>query len=429
MSPTTASATRARIVATEPHRIIRLRPNRSDAIPATGPLKALQRFPESQWGVYVQDDWIVAPRLTLNLGLRYEYYTPVIEKNGNMYNVGGDPFGPFAPRGLRAWNPDRNNFGPRFGMAWDISGNQKNVIRLGAGVFYSPNTYREVTILGNDPALPYEVRVFRSEAPDLRYPVNILDPATFANLPVTANRLTFDRNQRTTYSEQWSAHYQREVVRNLAWQIGYVGNRGLKLLTVRFLNDFDPALNCRRPVPSIGRISYQEHSGNSAFHSLQTSLTKPFSHGFTFNTHYTWGRGVTYGGVDSTTAFGNNMVQDPACFRCSRSRSIADIGHNFVLDGAWEVPAHRWAGAPSGALKVLLDGWQVNGIIPMFTGRPVNILSGRDNRGNGDSRPQRPHYMGGDVLVEGYRTCNNHQFLPPQRNLWVNSGSGNRPRL
>jgi len=372
---------------------------------------ALQRFQESQWGVYVQDDWRAAPRLTLNLGLRYEYYTPVIERNGNMYNVVGDPFGPFAPRGLRAWNPDRNNFGPRFGMAWDISGNQKNVIRLGAGVFYSPNTYREVTILGNDPALPYEVRVFRSEAPDLRYPVNILDPATFAKLPVTSNRLTFDRSQRTTYSEQWSAHYQREVVRNLAWQIGYIGNRGLKLLTVRFLNDFDPALNFRRPVPAFGRISYQEHSGNSAFHSLQTSLTKRFSHGFTFNTHYTWGRGVTYGGVDSTTAFGNSMVQDPACFRCSRSRSIADIGHNFVLDGAWEVPAHRWAGAPSGALRFLLDGWQVNGIIRMFTGRPINILSGRDNRGNGDSGPQRPHYIGGDVLVAGYRSSNNHQFL------------------
>src|SRR5207247_8204680 len=86
----------------------------------------MRTFHESQWGFYAQNDWRVSSRLTLNLGLRYEYYSPVTEVNGNVYNIAGDPYGPFAPRGTAVWNPDKNNFGPRFGLAWDMGGNSKN---------------------------------------------------------------------------------------------------------------------------------------------------------------------------------------------------------------------------------------------------------------------------------------------------------------
>ena len=100
----------------------------------------LRRLRESDWGFYVQDDFRVSSRLTVNLGLRYEYFSPVSERDGLLFNVVSDPFGPFRKQGEPIWEKDLNNFGPRFGLAWDVQGNSKNVIRAGAGVFYSPNT-------------------------------------------------------------------------------------------------------------------------------------------------------------------------------------------------------------------------------------------------------------------------------------------------
>jgi outer membrane receptor protein involved in Fe transport len=211
----------------------------------------LRRYESSHWGAYIQDDWRICPNLTLNLGVRYEYYSPPVEKIGNFFwNVVDDPFGAFAPQGTPPWEPDRNDFGPRFGLAWDIRGDAKTVVRAGAGVFYAPNTFRELTIMGNPPELPYDVTVFRTSFPDLSYPTNILDGSFDpTNVPGGVSRQSFDRFQRTTYSEQWTLNVQREIMPDLAFEIGYVGNRGLKVLGTHFFNEIEPEL----PGPEFQR--------------------------------------------------------------------------------------------------------------------------------------------------------------------------------
>ncbi len=259
-----------------------------------------------------------------------------------------------------------------------------------------------MTILSNPPELPFDITLFRRELGELRYPVNILD-GSFDVRRFLVGRQTFDRNQRITYSTQWTANVQRAIFRDLAFELGYAGNRGLKLLGTRFLNEINPALPAGRTNPAIGRISYQEHAGNSAYHSLQSSVRKRFSQGFAFNGHYTWGHGVAYGGVDQGTAFGNPTIQDHTNWRGSRGRYAQDIRHTFTFDLAWDVPLDRWLAAKSGFAKKATRGWQFNSIVNMRTGVPMRIESGRDNRGNDDSGPQRPDYVGGQARFDNHR--------------------------
>lgn len=370
----------------------------------------LRRLYETQWGFYVQDDFRLSSRLTLNLGVRYEYFTPVKERDGMLFNVVDDPFGPFRSQGEAIWEPDKNNFGPRFGLAWDIGGDSKNVIRAGGGVFYAPNTYREVTALVNPPDAPYTLQLSSAEFPDLRYPVDALniDPSGFAAPPL---RNVFDPMQRTSYSNQWSFDYQRQISQDFVATVGYVGNHGVKLLTLHWLNDLDPVTGLR-PNPNVGRISYQEHSGMSVYHSLQATFRKRLSRGVMFNGHYTFGKAIEQGGVDAMTASGTSRVQDHLNIRASRGRAINDINHNFVLDFSWDVPFLALFNPNSGAARTILGGWQFLGIMSTRSGSPLLITSGRDNYGLGTTSGQRPDLVAGvPVLVDDYRTSNDHTYL------------------
>ena len=402
----------------------------------------LRRFQESQWGVYFQDDWRVAPNLTLNIGLRHEYYTPPIEsRGGHVFNVIDSPFGDYAPMGTPPWDADKNNFGPRFGLAWDIGGDSKTVLRLGGGLFYSPNTYREVTILSNPPELPYDLTIFKGTTPKelVDFPINVVAPGFDISVLGPPSRQTFDRSQRTTYSEQWSINVQRQLVPDLVAEVGYVGNRGLKLLATKFHNEIIPGLGDQLGRPpelvtrdrrdtEIGRISYQQHSGNSNYHAMEWSLKKRFSRGFMFNGHYTWSHGINYSGIDRVTAFGNGTIQDQDNWRASRGRSFTDIRHNLSLDGAWELQADRKLGFDSGIGKKFFEGWQFNWIVSLRTGTPIlGISSGRDTRGNNSSNVQRADYVGGEGRFSDYRSnrilLNRDAFANPCLNAGFTSDS------
>jgi hypothetical protein len=373
----------------------------------------LRRLRESDWGFYVQDDFRVSSRLTVNLGLRYEYFSPVSERDGLLFNVVSDPFGPFRKQGEPIWEKDLNNFGPRFGLAWDVQGNSKNVIRAGAGVFYSPNTYREVTAMVNPPDKPYTLQISNRDFPNLRYPINVAS-LDLKGFPGLATRNLFDPLQRTTYSIQWSLDYQRELTRDLVATVGYVGNHGVKALTLHWLNEVNFATGSR-PNPSTGRVSYQEHSGMSNYDALQLSLKKRFAQTYMFNLHYTFGKALELGGIDNMTASGVSNVQDHRNIRQSRGRQIVDIRHNLSLDHSWDIPFERWFGATSPVMRGIAGGWQLFGILSLRTGTPFVIQSGRDNYGLGSSAAQRPDLVAGaPVYLDGYRESSLHQYINRQ---------------
>ncbi|HUQ95421.1 MAG TPA: TonB-dependent receptor, partial [Bryobacteraceae bacterium] len=180
-------------------------------------------------GIFFQDDFRLRRDVTLNLGIRYEYFSPPIELNGRLYNVASSPYGPFRQKGEAVWNSDRNNFGPRAGLAWDMFGSSRNVIRMGAGVYYSDNPLRGLTLITRPPSRPASLVLSRGDSPNLRYPVDPfnIDPAL---LIAPVSRTIIDPHHRTTYAVLWSFDYQRQITPSTAATIGYIGNHGVKQL-------------------------------------------------------------------------------------------------------------------------------------------------------------------------------------------------------
>jgi hypothetical protein len=313
------------------------------------------------------------------------------------------PYGPVRPPGSGAWEPDYNNFGPRFGLSWDIDGRSKNVVRTGFGMFYNDNMLRHVSLLLNVPDRPLTVVLDRRDFPNIRYPVDVaaVNPAQFGG-PVS--RTLEDPFHRTTYTEQWSFDYQRELVKDWGVSIGYIGNRGVKLQQIQFLNQI--AANGNRPYPSIGQIRFDANNGSSVYHAVQATMRKRFSHGFLIEAYYTHGKAMTYGGSEE----GINDLQDKDCTRCSRSRTTLSLGDIGSINYGWDLPFQRVSGLP----KILSTGWRVNGITSLRTGFPLNITSGRDAYGSGQPLGQRPNYVAGQDIragTDGFSDVNRHLFV------------------
>lgn len=352
------------------------------------------------YGLFIQDDWRVNSRFQLNAGVRYEYYPPL--KGG--YNLAtSDPFGPFGNPTDPMWSPDKNNFGPRLGMVYDLLGDQKLVLRAGAGITYSPPVFaRYFDFAFLDPRIPFNPILAMSDLPsDMRktYPFDVsFIPRVMADtslLPpgLILSRSVADHNNRDEYAGQWNLSLQGAVTKTLAVQASYVGSRGLKVSGVRWLNLPDPVTK-QRPHPEMGDVYFRENAGNSSYHALQLSANQRLTHGLTFDLYYTYAKTLTYYGADSTLTRTNSAVQDPNDIAASYGPKESDIRHrwtgvySYSLPGAGIASRSRLAGA-------VLNGWNLQGITQWRSGRPINVVSGTDLIGNGYVDGQRPDLAAG----------------------------------
>jgi hypothetical protein len=329
-----------------------------------------------------------------------------------LFNVVDNIFGPFRKQGEPISEPDRNNFGPRLGLSWDIGGSSRNVIRAGAGMYYSPSAPRHITNMTGPPGRPFFVTLFGSDG--YRLPVD--EAALFADpdrFPAITGRTVLDTHARTSYSMQYSFNYQRMLASNLVLETGYIGTRGLKLMDIAHYNQPDLVFGTQL-APELGRIDALERSGMSTYHALQTSLRKRFSHGFQLNGNYTYGKTITVGSIDTFGGSDSPEVQDHTDRRASRGRAGNDLTHVFVLDYAWDIPLQTWLPAQSSAMGRLVNGWKVMGITSSRSGFPIYVRSGLDNRGTGNSIAQRPD-LRTDVSpkMDDYHESSNHLFLNP----------------
>ncbi len=368
-----------------------------------------------QNGFFFQDDFQVTPRVMLNLGLRYEYYTVIQEREGRLFNVQSSPFGPFRGRGESIYSPDRNNINPRLGLAWDMRGNQKTVLRAGGGIYSSPIIpyfiFDTATI---DPKLPFAFNATPLDVPGLSFPLsgavrqavdNPNDAVGLGLAPPVVGRRIIDPLMRDNYSIMWNLTIQQQLSRRFVLQLGYVGNHNVRAQNSRTLNMIDPALR-RRPDPSIGEILYIESSGRRNYNSFQVQLRGRQIKGLTSDVFYTFGKSLTYGGDDCCT--GNNPdVSDFENVAGSRGLANTDIRHQVTWALSYELPGRNlWKGSVA---HKLVSGWAIQNVTRLRSGRAVNITNGTDIRGSGFAGSQRPNYIGGDI------------FAPNRSpNLWLN---------
>jgi hypothetical protein len=359
-------------------------------------------------GYFVQDDWKVSPRLTLNLGLRYDLYTwpvEVADRQANFDITTGKLLLAGQGGASRSFVPtDKNNFAPRFGFAYDLTGHGKTVLRGGYGIFYfvdrggidnqlaqNPpfsgfssfqytNGFR-IALSGQAPLNSNDSRLATGPLP--------LGDVSNVNLNNPQNVTVFEAlpSNRNSYVQEWNLQIQRELGANTALSVGYVGTKGTRLTTYyNFNRQFYNAPDGTRNFPKLANVNVQDTSGNSIYHSLQTRLEHRFTAGWQFTMAYTWAHAID----DSPGAFdqGNGNAVDYKNLRLERGNSSLDVRQRFTFSTLYELPfgrgktyGHDW----SGAVDALLGGWQVNGILTFQSGLPFDLTA----QGNPNTHPDQ----------------------------------------
>ena len=342
-------------------------------------------FRTNAFNVFGQDDFRVRNNLTLNLGLRYEYFAPWQEKYGRIANLDIAPgftavavvtpsqAGPYSgsfPSGLI--NPDRNNFAPRTALAWKPWNKKNRVVRIGYGIYYNPGTYDQFTArLSAQPPFAQSTSVNTS----------VLNPLTIASgLTVTPagktilNTFAVDRNYATLYAQTWNVGFQSDLPGALVGEINYLGTKGTHLDIQEMPNQAPPGSvltsEQRLAIGNATGFIYDTPAGNSIYHALQTRLNRRFRHGFSTNIQYTFAKSIdnssTLGGA------GNTVAQNFFDLSAERGLSSFDRRHSFAVNYVVQSPVgSNGVLANKTFLEKALKDWTMSGSITLQSGTPL----------------------------------------------------------
>jgi hypothetical protein len=400
----------------------------------------------NNFGFFAQDDWKVAPRLTLNLGLRYEYLGLFKEEFDRLSNfiptTGLVPIG--SPGLPDLYKPDRNNLAPRLGFAYDVTGKGRTVIRGAYGFYYDTPSQDFFLLQGfqsGGPASPatnplpglgvYNVAFSPGQAIPYGPGVPIFGSADAP--PPTSNIALFavDQNLRTPYVQNYSFNVQQELRPGMVLQAGYVGSRGTKLLRLRDINQATPGdpltRQSRRPFnaqfPQYSFINYLEGSANSIYNALQTTLKQRLSRGLNFSLAYTWSKSIDdasngiYGGTR-----GVSFPQDSFNLRAERAVSVFDMRHRFTANFTYDLD---FLPSALGSLpRRVTEGWHIGGIYTGGSGLPVTPFLSVDVSGTGElnDRPNLISDPRSGALRNASQWFNPAAFSRPANGTFGSSG-------
>lgn len=386
-------------------------PSHADRIIGNAALDAVAKA----YYFYIQDDIKLTNKLTVNLGVRYEYSQWFKFRFGTAagYDTSLDPNGQTTDRfqgfvwsgynyilGLPAntrreiTDPDWNNIAPRFGFAYRY--NDRTTVRGGYGMFYAGlMTWEWSQFRGNWPyAITQTLDGINRDFPTSRFG-NVFPSIDLASAPPSATH-SGNRRDRWPYIQEWNLHVQRELAKDLLLEVGYVGTKGTKLSS--FISNNDPrpgpgTVGCPdpfgllgagaclptdnhpRPHRNIGPFSANFMANNSRYHGLQAKLERRFSGGLTLLSSYTWSHSI-----DLASTFGGDTPQDYYNRRAGYGNSQFDLRHNFIVSSLYQLPfgpGRRFANI-GGPVGKLLEGWDFNAIVRFQSGFPYGIFADRD---------------------------------------------------
>ncbi|MFN7921135.1 MAG: carboxypeptidase regulatory-like domain-containing protein [Bryobacteraceae bacterium] len=343
---------------------------------------------------YFQDDWKLSPKVTLNLGMRYEYATPQWEANYKLSNF--DPVtnklipassGSISQRAQV--NPDRNNFAPRLGIAYNI--NPKTVIRSGYGVSYIHfNRAGGGNLLAiNGPQVVIAAIAQRPGDTGFRttqqgYPTGLTDPSKFD--PLAANISYIPRDTRTGYVQTWSLSVQREILPNTILDLGYVGNKSTKLIVFGDYNEARPnrvgesaSIQARRPDQSWSAITVTWPGAFANYHALQARLERRLAGGLYLLNSFVWSKAIDNTGQALEAQGGSGGRSSPQSFyNLGAEKAVSDFDQTLnnttsVLYGLPFGKGRKYLSSAPGAVDAVLGGWQVSFINNLWSGNPVNL--------------------------------------------------------
>ena len=370
----------------------------------TGP-----RHAETSFGIfYAQDEWKLSPRLTLNYGLRYEYYQVMHERdNRNVkFNI---VTGQIDPSDTPYYESSKLNFAPRLGLSYAPEKLKNNtVFRVGAGYFFGPGQ-------PEDQIQPLESdRMSRTLTSNIAFP---LDTASVvANYNINDPSLGF---QPRAYAPgykipekilSYTASIQQRLPGDSVLTVAYVGSQGRNLFLRSIANKIvsvatNPTSGATITTREFGNrfaeIDYKTSGGNDHYNSLQTTFNRRFSHGLTFGLQHTWARSIgnSQGSNEALTAANNYS------FAADYGNNLYDVRHSFNASALWELPVgenHRFK--LTGPLNQVLGGWEMGGVINARTGLPIDMRITRADVVYRDKRNGRiytsPVVVGGVVQTE-----------------------------
>jgi hypothetical protein len=399
-------------------------------------------------GLYVQDDWKVSQRLMMNIGLRYDVFVPDKEIRNRIVNfdrttlrmryAGEDGVSDTAGKQTRM-----SNLGPRIGLAYDVAGNGRTIIRSGFGVSYFPVLPSGSNMLGEQ--VPYVV----SQTPFGNIPTNPTDfsviptinqpfPAITTVKPVTTADLNSAaigvighsfRNE-TPSMMTWNINVEHQIRNTMVAELTYAGSHSTHLTYAFTPNEIQPGIGTpqsRRllqPLSNISSMTTFEQMNSSMYHGMSAKLEKRFSSGLQFTAAYTFSKNLDYGG---SAASGGGAVGNPQTvtnLRAGRGPSGFDVKHRFFANYVYELPfgkGKRWAS--SGPLRFVAGGWTVTGITTLSGGRPFTVYL---NTGVNNGAPSWPNRLGPGTLSNPDRQhwFNDADFAAPSPNTYGNSARG-----
>ncbi len=365
-------------------------------------LLPLKRLRKTQYYAYVEDEYKVTDRITLNLGLRYSFFNVFHETNNRAIPFDFATCGGYCANTSTFTHPRYDDFDPRLGVAWSLG---KTILRAGGGLYHDDGQEDDQNLPISNDVQRYTLSAV--SLPGLSYP---LTPFLQDTAGIVTPRDLF-RNRKDMYVAAWTASIQRSLPLSVAGTITYFGNKGTDILTTTDVNTINP-LTGKQPYPQFGVVSWRGNDSNSTFHALQFNARRAFQKGWLVSANYMWSHSINDDGIGGGES---DTPQNVFCRACEKASSDFDVRQVFNVSAVYQLPL----------------GLQISGIGTARTGLPVNVVLNRANSALPDqfsvSGSERPDLVPGVSLIPpGGQTpedwINAAAFAAPAAGTFGNAG-------